>query len=87
MGQGGNVYEWQETDSDLVNGPTISSSDRGVRGGSWSSDSDVLSSSFRDSLLPINVVNSLGFRVASTPEPSTLLLAALASLGLLWRRR
>jgi hypothetical protein len=32
--------------------------------------------------------NGLGFRVASTiPEPSTLLLAALAGLGLLWRRR
>ena len=35
MGQGGNVYEWEETDFDLVNGPTDSSSARGVRGGLW----------------------------------------------------
>ena len=32
MGQGGNVWEWEETDRDLVNGP-LGSSSRGLRGG------------------------------------------------------
>ena len=40
MGQGGNVYEWEETDFDLVN--DSSSSARGVRGGGWGNSSSRL---------------------------------------------
>jgi len=84
-GQGGNVFEWEETDFDLVN--DSSSSLRGVRGGSWfiGTSFDLLSS-VRDGVNPTST-GLIGFRVASIPEPSSLLLGALASLGLLMRRR
>ena len=85
MGQGGNVYEWEETDFDLVN--DSSSSARGVRGGNWASDSISLSSSIRVSDSPTNEgIGSLVFASQDIPEPSTLLLAAMASVGLLLRR-
>jgi sulfatase modifying factor 1 len=87
MGQGGNVYEWEETDFDLVNGPIVGSAPRGVRGGTWGSNSNFLSSSNRLSISTTSEINSIGFRVASTPEPSTLFLAVMASVGLLLRRR
>ncbi|MFV2070387.1 MAG: PEP-CTERM sorting domain-containing protein [Pirellulales bacterium] len=35
---------------------------------------------------PINEFNYIGFRIASIPEPSTLLLGAIATVGLLMRR-
>jgi sulfatase modifying factor 1 len=87
-GQGGNVFEWEETDFDLVN--DSSSSAPGVRGGYWVYFSSGLLSSVRsDYFIPSKEVRSVGFRVASIiPEPSTLLLGALASVGLMmWRRR
>ena len=84
-GQGGNVYEWEETALDLVN--DSSSSVRGRRGGGWSSFSEFLSSSVRTSNGPTGDDFDRGFRVASIPEPSTLLLAALAGTAPLWRRR
>jgi hypothetical protein len=88
MGQGGNVFQWEETDYDLVNGPSPSSSARGVRGGYWNFDFSVnLSSSVRDNVNPTFEDSSVGFRVASTPEPSSLLLAAMAGVGLLLRRK
>ncbi|MFV1969187.1 MAG: formylglycine-generating enzyme family protein [Pirellulaceae bacterium] len=84
-GQGGNVWEWEETDLDLVNGS--GSSARGVRGGYWDLNSIILLSSFRGSVLPSIEDRYIGFRVASIPEPSTALLGALATVGLLmWRR-
>jgi formylglycine-generating enzyme required for sulfatase activity len=86
MGQGGNVYEWEETDFDLVNGPIPSLSARGVRGGNWLFNSSILLSSSRGNTSPTSASN-FGFRVASIPEPSTLLLGAMAGMGLLWRRR
>jgi sulfatase modifying factor 1 len=86
MGQGGNVYEWEETDYDLVN--DSSSSDRGIRGGGWSSVLFNLSSSNRIfGGVPSNGDGALGFRVASIPEPSTLLLTITAFASLLSVRR
>jgi formylglycine-generating enzyme required for sulfatase activity len=74
MSQGGNVWEWEETDLDLVN--DSSSSSRAARGGGWFSGPIFLSSSLGGSAIdPTDRDNKLGFRVASTPEPSTLLLA------------
>lgn len=86
MGQGGNVWEWEETEFDLVN--DSSSSARGVRGGGWSGSSSILLSSNRNIGGPSDESGDVGFRVASIPEPGTLLLGALAAGGLLvWRRR
>ncbi len=86
MGQGGNVWEWEETDFDRMN--DSSSSARGVRGGNWSGLSSFLSSSLRSFVNPTVEDGLIGFRVASIPEPTTMLLGALASLGMLfWRRR
>jgi formylglycine-generating enzyme len=86
MGQGGNVYEWEETEYDLVN--NASSTVRGVRGGDLGFDLSSLSSSVRLNHLPSLDGTTLGFRVASSiPEPSTLLLLCFGSLAVLWRRR
>jgi len=77
--QNGSVWEWNEA--------LVSSSARGLRGGSWSINSVGLAASFRFSDNPTFEFFNIGFRVASIPEPSTMLLGAIASLGLLMRRR
>ncbi len=83
MGQGGNVHEWEETDFDLVNGPSTDA--RGVRGGDWFLNSNDLLSSGRvyDVVFPSNGYSNVGFRVASTavPEPSPVFLLGLLALG------
>jgi formylglycine-generating enzyme required for sulfatase activity len=84
MGQGGNVFELEETDFNLLNGP--SSDARGLRGGYWSSGALNLVSTNRVSSAPTNQQNFIGFLVVYIPEPSTVLLAALAGLGIMWRR-
>ena len=81
MGQGGNVFEWEETDFDLVN--DSSSSARGRRGGEWGGSFGFLSSSNRGSGSPAGVSSVIGFRVASIPEPSTLAMAAIAIVAVL----
>ena len=78
--QGGNVMEWNET--------ILWNSDRGVRGGSFLYDSDYLRASFRYYDNPYGAHTDLGFRVASVPEPSSLLMAATIALaGLMYWRR
>jgi hypothetical protein len=85
MAQEGNVDEWEETDFDLVN--DSDSSLRGFRGGNRQDLSGELLATFRDSA-PTTIEGSMGFRIASViPEPSTLLLAAVAGMDPLWRRR
>lgn len=69
VGQGGNVWEWQETETDLLN-DSISSA-RGVRGGSWVSGSSALSASSWSGLNPGDVDINRGFRVATVGETST----------------
>jgi formylglycine-generating enzyme required for sulfatase activity len=85
-GQGGNVYEWEETDYDLVNDATMFV--RGLRGGDWNTFFGVLSSSLRTYDPPgLDDVSSYGFRVVSTiPEPNMLLLGGTAAVCLLLRR-
>ncbi len=76
--QGGNVWEWNES--------LVSSSYRGGRGGSiaFSADSLSVSGTARD--VPILEGFTLGFRVATVPEPSSLALACMALVGglLVW---
>ncbi len=74
--QGGNVWEWNES--------IVSSSNRGVRGGTFFSPDSDLQSSIRYGLDPANGYNSVGFRVSSLapiPEPSTY-AAIFGSLAL-----
>lgn len=85
MGQGGNVFEWEETEFDLTN--DSSSSARGIRGGDWSNFSFDLLTSDRGFDFPAVGDFNVGFRVASIPEPGTMLLGALAAGGLLVCRR
>ena len=73
--QGGNVYEWNEA---------LISSFRGMRGGSFISFASRLQSSLRFFSDPTSESFVIGFRVATVPEPSTLLLGALGMIGLLW---
>ena len=82
MGQGGNVYEWEETDFDLVN--DSSSSARGVRGGNWVNASSDLSSSIRISDIPTDEERQHWFsRRKYIPEPSSGVLGVIAC-GLMW---
>ncbi len=75
---GGNVWEWNET---------LIGSDRGFRGGSEYSDFGNLSSSDRYDTTPSYESNGVGFRVASVPEPCSLVLLGLGGLTLMRRRR
>jgi formylglycine-generating enzyme len=84
MGQGGNVYEWEETDFDLVN--DSGSSVRGIRGGGWGDTSNGLLATFRSSDSPTLEFSSIGFRVASIPEPNTEVLAVVACGAMWWWR-
>lgn len=85
MAQGGNVWEWEETDYDLHGG----SDRRGVRGGRWGTSPMFMQATDRSmGGLPSSELPIAGFRVASVPEPNAMLLGVLASAALLmWHRR
>lgn len=79
--QGGNLWEWNDT--------IINTSNRGQRGGAWGDSNNIyLQAADRESDLPSNEVAHLGFRVASIPEPSSLILLLMIGGGWLgWRLR
>jgi formylglycine-generating enzyme required for sulfatase activity len=85
MGQGGNVWELNETAFDGNN--DIAGENREIRGGVWNDSIGFLEASSRSSLNPLNENYTNGFRVASVPEPSTGLLVLLGLGGLLLKRR
>ena len=73
----GNVWEWNET--------WIPHTYRGVRGGAYDLVNSTLSSSYRATDIPNVEGEYLGFRIASVPEPATLVLLGLG--GLVLRKR
>jgi len=75
----GNVWEWNET---LIYG-----SHRVNRGGSCNNFVDTLSSSTQNNIGPASECWDLGFRLASIPEPTTILLLGAGGLAVLRRRR
>jgi formylglycine-generating enzyme required for sulfatase activity len=77
--QGGNVWE--------MNDAVISGAYRGLRGGSWGDYGGSLLQSSSRTDLPSNEGDSIGFRVASVPEPTSVVLAMFASGMLLIRRK
>ncbi len=85
MGQGGNVWEWNESANDGSN--NSSSEVRAIRGGYWLNDATSLRSSSRGSDVPAGENLSFGFRVASVPEPSTYALLLMSAAGALWMTR
>jgi len=85
MGQTGNVYEWMESAFDGTN--DVSSEGRAVRGGSWLAPASSLQSSIRLNSTPSSASNTIGFRVASVPEPSSTVLTIGPCLMFLARRR
>lgn len=77
--QAGNIAEWNET--------VILSTRRVVRGGNWADSSFDLRAAEQSRTDPSLENFRIGFRVASIPEPSTMLLGALASVRVFLRRR
>jgi formylglycine-generating enzyme required for sulfatase activity len=72
--QGGNVWEWNDA--------VISGWLRGRRGGSWNDSAYGLPSLDRTHSDPTSEFGSVGFRVASVPEPSAMVLTILFSAAL-----
>jgi len=80
--QGGSVWEWNEAD---ISGD---GSSRGLRGGDWGYGSNYLRASTRISFSPSSKDDTIGFRVASIPEPGSITLLLCGALaGLMWRSR
>jgi formylglycine-generating enzyme required for sulfatase activity len=80
--QGGNVWEWNES--------ILYSSLRGLRGGYYDGISDYLAASYRNGNSPSYEVDGTGFRVASVPEPGSMMMFVAGAISLLaytWRRR
>jgi formylglycine-generating enzyme required for sulfatase activity len=76
---GGDAWQWNET--------AANSSVRGERGSGWDNSSSCLASAFRSGAMPTLEGGDLGFRVASVPEPgSIVLLVGAAIVGLMWWR-
>ena len=91
MGLGGNVFEWEESSSNLANND--GSLNRGFRGGSWVQPATNMSSSSRFGDTPNGEDNEIGFRVASynsdavVPEPSMMVIGMVFGLGGLAAKR
>jgi len=79
MAQGGNVWEWQETDT--------YSTAKGVRGGAAGNWAGTLAADSMFPSWPGSEHEKPGFRIAMVPEPSALSLLAVGLGGLTMMRR
>ena len=86
-GQGGNVWEWEETAFDRINDQA--NEQRRIPGGSWGDIHTVMHAS--NTLIgigPLFDANFVGFRVASViPEPGSLTLLGIGFVALISVRR
>lgn len=78
--QGGNVWEWNDWD-------TVPGIYRGLRGGAWNSNVGNLPASAGYYFAPVDEYSFVGFRVASVPEPTSLVLTMLAGSVMVIRRK
>lgn len=76
--QGGDVSQWNDF--------TVSGAYRGFLGGDWNSSANELTSSFTDFDPATDESFSIGFRIASIPEPHPAVLILAAFLALVARR-
>ncbi len=84
--QGGNVWEWIDA---------VIGSSQVIRGGSWEAlpggvdGTGTMQNNYHYSINPSSESPTLGFRVATVPEPSTYALLLMTAAGALWwaRRR
>jgi formylglycine-generating enzyme required for sulfatase activity len=84
-GQGGNVFDWTESAFDGTN--NSASENRALPGGSYQTSFATLRYANRVQLPPSSADPTIGFRVASVPEPSTYALLLMTGAGwLLWKR-
>ncbi|MHC5164493.1 MAG: formylglycine-generating enzyme family protein [Planctomycetota bacterium] len=81
----GNV--WEYTESPSISGDFLSDSIRNTRGGSIADGSFFLGLSSRDYYNAFNESPTVGFRVASVPEPCSLVLLGLGGLAMRYRKR
>jgi len=81
----GNVWEWME--SPYSSGDYGTTSERGLRGGSCRHGDYSFVSSLRIDLPPFGEGTTVGFRVASVPEPCSLMLLVFGGSALLRRSR
>lgn len=84
MGQGGNIWEWNESAYDVTNDPAAH---RDLRGGSFYEDVSYSDSSARSGHPEWRDIFNIGFRVASVPEPSSLSFLLVGGAVLMAGRR
>ena len=90
MGQGGGVWEWNETAYDGTN--DTAGENRVLRGGSWQDNGIYRDALYLRSENPLNGLGNLagyvfGFRVAMIPEPSSLSLLVIGGVVVALGRR
>jgi len=76
--QAGILFEWNDA---------VIGSRRVLRGGSWLDDSSNLPAALSEDASPAEELRVVGFRVASVPEPSAVLMTLIAASVSLTRRR
>ena len=83
FGQGGNVYEWDETAFDRAN--NSAGEGRAVLGGSWKTAStDLLAQQTGIGILPSQDGDSIGIRIANVvPEPFSCILMVVGVVVLI----
>ena len=77
--QGGNVWEWNEA--------VVSNAFRGLRGGTFIYDLNLLQSTYRYGTNPTYEGYRVGFRVSQVPEPSSIIALLGGLTGLIGLRR